>query len=196
MSSKELNYTVQKNVILNKQPVFGPTSHFAGKEKELPPTIIGESSIICSFAVIYAGTTLGKQVFVADGASIRENVQIGDNTIIGRNVTIELNTKIGSRTKIQTSAHITGDCIIGDDVFIGPEACTMNDTYMGAKDDLTMTGPILEDGCLVGGNSTILPGIRIGKNAVVGAGAVVTKDVPPNEIWVGNPAKFIKMRDW
>ena len=70
MSSKEKNviFTIQKNVILNKQPVYGPSSLFAGKEKELPNTIVGEGSIICSLSVIYAGTTLGKQVFVADGA--------------------------------------------------------------------------------------------------------------------------------
>ena len=110
-------------------------------------------------------------------------------------VTVECNTKIGKRSKIQTAAHITGDCIIGDDVFVGPEVTTMNDLYMGAR-ETEMKGPIIEDGALIGGNATLLPGVRIGKNAVVGAGSVVTKDVPANEVWVGNPARKIKMRDW
>ncbi|MHA1777608.1 MAG: N-acetyltransferase [Promethearchaeia archaeon] len=194
-SNNSKKYTVQEHAILNKQPVYGPNSHFAGQERTLPPTEIGEGSIICSQAVVYAGTKIGKKVFVADGASIRENVVIDDMAIIGRMVTVECNTKIGKRSKIQTAAHITGDCIIGDDVFVGPEVTTMNDLYMGAR-ETEMKGPIIEDGALIGGNATLLPGVRIGKNAVVGAGSVVTKDVPANEVWVGNPARKIKMRDW
>ena len=197
MSNTEENhsYTIQEHVILNKQPVFGPNSLFAGQKKELPQTEIGDGSIICTYAVIYAGTKIGKKVFIADGASIRENVVIGDNAMIGRNVTIECNTKIGEGTKIQTAAHITGDCIIGKNCFIGPEATTMNDLYMGAK-EIEMKGPILGDGVLIGANATLLAGVKVGDNSVVGAGSVVTKDVPPNEVWVGNPAKFLKVVNW
>ncbi len=115
--------------------------------------------------------------------------------MIGRNVTVECNTKIGEGTKVQTAAHITGDCIIGKNCFIGPEVTTMNDLYMGAK-ETEMQGPILEDGVLIGGNATLLPGVRIGENSVVGAGSVVTKDIPANQVWVGNPAKYLKPVNW
>ncbi len=181
----------QQGAILNKKPVYAPSSHFYGQEKDLPDTILGEKCIIGANAIVYAGTVLGDRVFVADGANIRENCQIGSDTIIGRNVTVELNTKIGRFCKIQTAAHITGDCVIEDYVFIGPEVCTMNDKYMGASDK-PMLGPHFKDYCRVGANATILAGITIGKYAVVGAGSVVTKDVPDYEVWVGNPARFLK----
>jgi acetyltransferase-like isoleucine patch superfamily enzyme len=187
--------TLQEHVIINKQPVYGPNSLYAGQSKKLPDTIIGEGCIICTFAVIYAGTKLGKKCFVADGASIRENVEIGDESVIGRMVTIECNTKIGNRSKIQTGAHITADCMIGDDCFIGPEVCTMNDKYMGVKEN-KMQGPIIGNGVLIGGNATILPGVKIGNRAIISAGAVVTKDVPKEEIWMGNPAKCVMLRKW
>ncbi|MCP4762517.1 MAG: N-acetyltransferase [archaeon] len=195
MPNNDLPYTVQSHVILNKKPVYGPNSLFAGKEKDLPDTEIGDGSIICSLSVIYAGTTLGKKVFVGDGASIRENVQIGDNCVIGRNVTIECNVKIGNNTKIQTSAHITGDCFIGDDCFIGPEVCMMNDRLMGMK-DIPMVGPTIEDGVLIGGNATIYPGVKIGKKAIISAGSVINRNVPSNEVWMGNPAKCVMLRGW
>ena len=186
-------YTIQEHVIINKQPVYGPNSFYAGQSKKLPDTIIGEGCILCTFAVIYAGTKLGKKVFVADGASIRENVEIGDEAVIGRMVTIECNTKIGNRSKIQTGAHITADCIIGEDCFIGPEVCTMNDKYMGMK-QYQMQGPIIGNGVLIGGNATILPGIKIGDRAIISAGSVVNKDVPNEEVWMGNPAKSVMGR--
>ncbi|MHA1684460.1 MAG: acyltransferase [Promethearchaeota archaeon] len=188
---------IQDNVVIGKRPERASISHFkkAGGEDTFPPTVIGDYVTICTGAVIYAGTTIGNNAFIGDNANIRENSSVGENTIIGRNVTVECNTRIGKNSKIQTAAHITGDCTIGDGVFIGPEACTMNDKYMGLVEEQQMSGPIFEDGCAVGGNATILPGIRIGKNAIVGAGSVVTKDVPEKEVWVGNPAKKIKDRD-
>lgn len=193
MENEKKGYTIQDFVVLNKQPVYGPNSLYAGQSKQLSDTIIGDGCILCTFSVIYAGTKLGKKVFVADSASIRENVEIGDEAVIGRSVTIECNTKIGNRTKIQTGAHITADCIIGDDCFIGPEVCTMNDKYMGVK-QIKMEGPIIGNGVLIGGNATILPGIKIGDRAVIGAGSVITKDIPADEVWLGNPAKCIMRR--
>ena len=189
--SKYKNSVIQQDVILSKQPIYSPSSHFFGQEKNLPDTIIGENCIICAHAVIYAGTVLGNRVYIADGANIREGCDIGDDTIIGRYVTVENNTKIGKKCKIQTGAYITGECIIENFVFVGPEACTTNDKYMQTT-DRKMKGPTFKEHCRVGGNATILAEVTIGKNSVVGAGSVVTKDVPDGEIWVGNPAKFLK----
>ena len=189
--SKYKNCVIQQDVILSKQPIYSPSSHFFGQEKNLPDTVLGENCIICAQAIIYAGTVLGDRVYVADGANIREGCEIGDDTIIGRYVTVENNTKIGKKCKIQTGAYITGECIIEDYVFVGPEASTTNDKYMQTT-DRKMKGPTFREHCRVGGNATILGGVIIGKNSVVGAGSVVTKDVPDGEIWVGNPAKFLK----
>ncbi len=190
-NSKYKNCVIQQDVILSKQPTYSPSSHFFGQEKKLPDTVLGEKCIICAQAVVYAGTVLGDRVFVADGANIREGCEIGDDTIIGRNVTVECNTKIGKKCKIQTAAHITGDVIIEDNVFVGPECTTMNDKFMRTS-DIEMRGPTFKKNSRIGANATVLAGLTIGENSVVGAGSVVTKDVPDGEIWVGNPAKFLK----
>lgn len=195
MSEDQLPYTVQPHVILNKQPIFGVNSIFAGKEKEYPDTEIGEGTIICSNSIIYAGSKIGKRVFIGDGASIREGCTIEDEVMIGRNAIIECNTIIKKGTVIQTRALITADVIIGEGCFIGPDVCTMNDRYMGMI-DIPMEGPIFEDGVRIGGNCSIFPGVRIGKNAVISAGSVIDKNVPPEEVWRGNPAKCVMKRKW
>lgn len=180
---------------LDRQPLYGTHSRFFGQNKNLPFTIYGDNLVLCPGAVVYAGTKLGNHVFIGDNASIRENCIIGDNVMIGRNVTIEPNTIIGDGTKIQTGTHITGDCFIGNDVFIGPEVTTMNDKYMDDPTKKTkIKGPHIGNKVKIGGNATILPGVIIGAEAVIGAGSVITKDVPPGVTIVGNPGKIIKWR--
>jgi len=181
---------IQDYVVIGKKPQRAKISLFAQAPREFKPTVIGDYVTLCAGAIIYAAVELGNNVFVGDYASIRENTTVGENTIIGRNVTVECDTKIGSNCKIQTGAHITGECVIGDKIFIGPEVCTTNDSYM-ALVDVPMQGPVFEDGCVVGANSTIVPGVRIGKNAIVAAGSVIFQNVPAEEVWMGNPAKKI-----
>ncbi|QEE15397.1 DapH/DapD/GlmU-related protein [Promethearchaeum syntrophicum] len=195
MSEEKPSIIVQPNVVFNKQPIFGINSIFAGKEKEYPKTEIGEGTIICSNAIIYAGSKIGKRVFIGDGASIREGCTIEDEVMIGRNAIVECNTIIRKGSIIQTRALITADVIIGEDCFIGPDVCTMNDRYMGMV-DIPMEGPIFEDGCKVGGNCSIFPGVTIGKNSVISAGSLIDKDVPAEEVWRGNPAKCVMKRKW
>ena len=96
-----------------------------------------------------------------------------------------------SNTKIQTACHLTGNLLIGRYVFFGPEVCTLNDKYMDTK-EYDYKGAIIKDGALIGSNASLLSAITIGLDAVIGAGAVVTKDVPDRQVWVGNPAKYIK----
>ena len=181
---------VQDHVVIGKPPQRAKTSLFSHKQVEFAPVKIGNYVTLCTGVIIYAAVTLGDNVFVGDHASIRENTSVGENTIIGRDVTVECDTVIGKNCKIQTGAHVTGECVIGDNVFLGPEVCTTNDRYM-ALIDIPMEGPVFKDGCVVGGNATILPGITVGKNAVVAAGSVVFQDVPDEEVWMGNPARKI-----
>jgi UDP-2-acetamido-3-amino-2,3-dideoxy-glucuronate N-acetyltransferase len=181
---------VQDFVVIGKRPERAKISLFAQAPREFKPTIIGNYVTLCAGAIVYAAVELGNSVFVGDYASIRENTTVGENTIIGRNVTVECDTKIGKNCKIQTGAHITGECVVGDKVFIGPEVCTTNDAYM-ALVDVPMQGPVFGDGCVVGANSTIVPGVRIGKSAVIAAGSVVFQNIPDEEFWMGNPAKKV-----
>lgn len=158
---------------------------------ELAPLVIGDHVKIGSNCVIYLGTTISKGVLIGDLASIRERVYVGKESIVGRNATVENNTSIGERVTIQTGAYVTADMIIEDNVFIGPCFSSSNDKYMG-EGNYSHKGPILKRGSKIGNNATLLPGVIVGKEAIVGAGAVVTKDIKDNDIVVGNPAKQLK----
>ena len=181
---------IQDNSVIGKLPRSSAISCTKIKELTLP-TIIGDGTFIGALCSIYATTQIGKECLIGDLASIREGCSIDDFTIVGRSVTVECNTKIGKYVKIQTACHITADMIIEDYVFFGPEVTTMNDKYMGRIDE-SFNGPHVKRGVRVGGNATILPGVIIGEDAVIGAGAVVTKDIPSHVVAFGVPAKPVK----
>ncbi len=181
---------IQDNVVIGKQPKSSPISRRKAS-KELLITKLGYGTLIGTGSVIYGGTEIGNKCFIGDLASIREECKIHDLVIIGRGTTIEYETEIMSNTKIQTACHLTGNLSIGRYVFFGPEVCTMNDKYMGTKKYIKK-GATVKDGASIGSNSCLLSAITIGLDAVIGAGAVVTKDVPDRQIWVGNPAKYFK----
>ncbi|HZX44978.1 MAG TPA: acyltransferase [Candidatus Nanoarchaeia archaeon] len=127
--------------------------------------------------------------------------EIGDNTKIGSFVEIRKDVKIGKNCKIQAFAFIPEGITIGDEVFIGPHACFVNDKIPRATNkegnlkeegtDWKIESTHVKDGASIGANATILCGVTIGKNSIVGAGAVVTRDIPDNVIVAGNPAKII-----
>lgn len=160
-------------------------------EKDLEPLIIGDHVIVGCNSVIYREVKLDTGVFIGDLASIREKVIIGEDSIIGRNAIVETNTKIGKRVTIQTGSYITADMIIEDEVFIGPCCSSSNDKYMG-KGNFKHQGPVIKRGAKIGNNATLLPAVIIGENAIVGAGSVITIDVPANKTIVGNPGRIIK----
>ncbi|MEI3613813.1 N-acetyltransferase [Pseudogracilibacillus sp. SO30301A] len=137
--------------------------------------------------IIYQGSLISNGVLIGDFASVRENVKVGMESIIGRNSMVENDTTIGENVTIQTSSYVTANMIIEDYVFIGPCFSSSNDKYMG-EGNYQLKGPVLKYGAKIGNNASLLPGVIIGEKAVVGAGAVVTKDVPNNIIVVGNPA--------
>ncbi len=151
---------------------------------------IGENSIIRSGTIIYSNVKIGNNFKTGHHVLIRENTEIGDNVLIGTNSVVDGNCKIGKNVSVQTDVYVTAYTTIEDDVFMGPFSVTTNDKYMqvGAK----LEGPHIKKGARIGANSTILPAIIIGEQAVVGSGAVVTHDVPGKTTVVGNPARQIK----
>jgi len=159
--------------------------------------VIGDECSIGPNAVIYQDVTIGRNCLIADGASIREQCVIGDYCIISRYVTINYNTKIGSRTKVMDLTHLTGNSVIGNDVFISLTVGTVNDNAIGRLeyDDNRVRGQIIENGAAVGAGATLLPGIRIGAGSIVGAGSVVTKNVEPGVLVVGAPARMVRKID-
>ena len=158
---------------------------------ECKETSIGSHAIIRSGSIIYADVTIGDNLITGHNILIREKTTIGNTVVIGSNTIIEGNVKIGDFVKIESNVYIPTHTIIGNNVFIGPGATMTNDKYpQRMRDAYTPVGPVIEDGVTIGANSTILPGVRIGKGAIVGAGSVVTKDVPPWNFAIGVPAIF------
>lgn len=151
---------------------------------------IGKNSLIRSGTVIYSGVKIGDNLRSGHNVLIRENTEIGDNVLVGTNSVIDGDCRIGNNVSIQTGVYVTKYTIIEDGVFLGPLCVTTNDKYM--KYGVELKGPILKRNSRIGANSTIFPGITIGEDAIVGAGAVVTEDVVPGDTVIGNPARSKK----
>jgi UDP-2-acetamido-3-amino-2,3-dideoxy-glucuronate N-acetyltransferase len=178
--------------VVGKQPALSPRSTAA--REELPPLEIGPGTIVSTGAVVFAGTRLGARVIIGDQSCVRERCEVGDDAVIGRGTLVENDTTIGALTKIQANAYITAYSTLEDEVFIAPCVITTNDNYMGRteKRHALRRGPTIRRGARVGGGAVLLPGIEIGEEAFVGAGAVVLGDVPPRAVMVGNPARQIR----
>jgi len=186
------NVRIDDHAVIGKQPMRAALSIFKGRdEEEKPPCRIGDDCLIGTSATVYAGSQLGQGCMVGDLATVREDVTIGDLTIVGRAVYVGNRTTVGSRCKIETDTCITGFSEIEDDVFIGPCVATTNENSAGRDPDRfgKIKGLTAKRKVRIGGNATILPGRVIGEDAFVGAGAVVTKDVPGGVTVVGNPAR-------
>lgn len=159
------------------------------------PVKIGRNCILCPGVVIYIGTEIGNNSLLGDFCSIREDCRVGDYCIISRNVSVNYETKIGHHTKIMDNTHITGNMLIGNHVFISVLVATTNDNAMG-RDGYSseeVYGGIIEDYVTIGAAANILPRVRIGRNSIVGASALITKDVAPNSVMMGVPAKMVRM---
>lgn len=135
---------------------------------------------------------LGKNVKIWHFAYVGNDTEIGDNVKIGSLAHVDYNVKIGANTMIEGLVYIPPLSRIGKNVFIGPAASLTNDPYPASK---KMIGVTIEDGAVIGSRAVIKAGVKIGKNSVVAMGAVVTKDVPPNCVVVGVPAKVKYSRE-
>jgi len=156
-------------------------------------TVLGSQVHLRSHTVIYAGNVIGSRFQTGNKVNIRELNHIGDNVSVGTLSVIEHHVEIGSNVRIHSQAFIPEFSILEDDAWIGPNVVLTNAKYplsRGVKNSLK--GPHIKRGAKIGANATILPGVVIGEYALVGAGAVVVKDVPARVVVVGNPARIIR----
>ena len=183
---------VLENAVVGKQPSLSPRS--TARRDPLPPTEIGDGTIVSTGAIVFAGSTIGARVILGDQSCTRERVTIGDDVVLGRGSLVENDTTIGALTKIQANAYITAYSTLEEHVFIAPCVVTTNDNFMGRTERRheLIKGPTIRRGARVGGGATLLPGIEIGAEAFVGAGAIVTRDVPAGKVVVGVPARVLR----
>jgi acetyltransferase-like isoleucine patch superfamily enzyme len=183
---------VLENAVVGKQPSLGASS--TAKRDPLPPTTIGAGTVISTGAIVFAGSSIGAGCIVGDQSCIRERVTMADNCILGRGSLIENDTTVGAGTRIQAEAYITAYSTLEEDVFIAPCVVTTNDNFMGRteKRKSLMKGPTIRRGARVGGGAILCPGIVVGEEAFIGAGAVVTKDVPARKLVIGSPARVLR----
>ena len=155
--------------------------------------VIGGAAVIRPFTTIYAGSTFGDRLQTGQGASIREDNVVADDVSIGTNAVLESGNRIGSRVRIHSGCFLEM-VTIEDDVFVGPNTVFTDDPHpMNCPRYKDCKGGIVaRRRARIGANVTILPGVVVGENALVGAGSVVVGDVPPGAVVVGNPARVIK----
>jgi len=155
---------------------------------------ISDRAIIRDGVIIYIGCHIGIKTMIGHYAIIREATAIGDHCKIGHHVVIEGATQIGNHTSIYSQCHITAYSKIGSYVFMGPMTVTTNDSVMSYKRpeiEIEYNGITILDGARIGSGCIIFPGITIGKEALIGAGSLVTKDIPDYAIAYGSPARII-----
>jgi acetyltransferase-like isoleucine patch superfamily enzyme len=181
-----------EHAVVGKQPALSPRS--TSRREPLAPSVIGAGTIVSAGAIVFAGSTIGERVILGDQSCVRERVTIGDDVVLGRGSLIENDTVVGAMSRIQAEAYITAYSTLEEHVFIAPCVVTTNDNFMGRTErrHALMRGPTIRRGARVGGGAILCPGVEIGEEAFVGAGAVVTKDVPPRVVVVGNPARVLR----
>jgi acetyltransferase-like isoleucine patch superfamily enzyme len=183
---------VLENAVVGKQPALSPRS--TANRELLPPAEVGDGTVISTGAIVFAGSRIGERVILGDQSCVRERVTVADDVVLGRGSFVENDTTIGAMSKIQAEAYITAYSTLEEHVFIAPCVVTTNDNFMGRteKRHELMRGPTIRRGARIGGGAILCPAVEIGEEAFVGAGAVVTKDVPPRVIVVGNPARILR----
>ena len=179
---------VQDGAILGRESTLAP--HSSAPRRAPEPLVVGAGAIVCAGAIVFAGARLGEGCIVGDQAHVRERAGIGPQTVVGRGSAIGNDATIGARVRIQTNVWLAAYTVVEDDVFVGPGAITTNDDSMARLEPGgALEGPTLRRACRVGAGAVLTPGVEIGEEAYVAAGAVVTRDVAPRTLVIGVPAK-------
>ena len=162
-----------------------------GASRDVPDEfVIGNAARLRSGTVLYAGSLIGARFETGHHVVVREECEIGDDVSIWSNTVVDYGSRIGDRVKIHSNCYIAQYTEIMDDAFLAPGVTVANDLYPGQPESARlMSGPVVGAGAQIGVNVTLLPFVRIGNGCMVGAGSVVTHDLPPGTVAYGNPAR-------
>ena len=181
---------IEDHVVLGKRPRLARGSSAKGEVGDL---VLGERVTVCSGAVVFAGAGIGEEAILGDQSFVRERSSVGAGSVIGRGSVVDNDVTVGARVRVQTSVYLTAFTVVEDDVFVGPGATTTNDNTMNRHGSETpLRGAKLRRACRVGGATVLTPGVEIGEEAFVAAGAIVTKDVPARAVAIGTPARVVR----
>ena len=185
---------MDEGAVVGKRPMRAARSVTTNADDALSPAEIGPGTLVGAYAVVYAGCQIGRRVLVADGATVREDVRVGDETIVGRGVCVENGCRVGARCKLETNAYLAAFTTVEDDVFIAPGVLTSNDAFLARTEarKAAFGGPTIRRSARVGVGAVILPGREVAGEAVVGAGAVLTRDASAERVYVGVPARDVR----
>lgn len=184
------NIALGKNHCIDDSAVLGYTP---GRRIRSVKISIGDNARIRSNTVIYSGVSIGDNLETGHNVVIREENRIGNNFTIWSNSVVDYGCQIGNNVKIHCNVYIAQYTIIEDDVFLAPSVAIVNDPHPICTK--CMKGPLIKRGARIGANVTLLSHVVIGECSLIGAGSVVTKDVPPKSLVVGNPARWVKSID-
>jgi UDP-2-acetamido-3-amino-2,3-dideoxy-glucuronate N-acetyltransferase len=181
---------IEDHAVLGKRPRLARHSSAKG---EVGALRLGDRASVGTGAVVFAGCNVGAETILGDQTFVRERTTIGERTVIGRGSVVDNDVRIGARVRVQTNVYLTAFTVIEDDVFVGPGVLTTNDDTMARHGSETPTvGATLRRACRVGGGVVLTPGVEIGEEAFVGAGAVVTHNVPACAVVMGVPARLVR----
>ena len=184
------NVELGAGCVVGEYVVLGVAPH--GKRDGELPLVIGPGAVLRPFTTIYAGSRIGARLRTGQGASIREDNVLGDDVSVGTHASLEFGNRIGSRVRVHTGCFLELTTI-EDDVFLGPHVVFTDDPHPQCPAYLQcVKGATIRKAAKIGANSTILPGVEIGADALVGAGSVVRTKVPARAVWAGNPAIELK----
>ncbi len=167
----------------------GVTIGYPAERSGAAPLVLGAGARLRSGTTLYHGSVIGSRLQTGHGVVIREGCSIGDDVSVWSNSVVDYGCRIGDRVKIHCNCYVAQYTTIGDDAFLAPGVSTANDLFPGdERSAAVMGGPVIGAGVQVGVNVTVLPYVRIGAGSLIGAGSVVTKDLPAGVVAFGNPA--------
>jgi UDP-2-acetamido-3-amino-2,3-dideoxy-glucuronate N-acetyltransferase len=182
---------LQDGAVVGKPLALGPRS--TASREQPAPAEVGAGATICAGAVVVAGARIGPRAVVGDQAHVRERAVVGEGSVVGRGSAVDNDVTIGTRVRIQTGCYLTAFSTVEDDVFVAPGVTSTNDNTMTRHGTgHVLRGALLRRACRIGGGVVLAPGIEVGEEAYVAAGAVVVGDVPARAVMMGVPARQVR----